>query len=336
MSDLPSTPSSEVAYLPVPDHQSEAHTDTIYALSATPMYIISSSKDQSIRIWSKKTQRLAFPPLLGHQGSVVTIEVSDADGLLFSGDTKGCLKIWDLSTGKLVQSIEQAHTDTVLGIAFNSGFLITASKDESIKVWDVAVAPDLETSASRVSIRHTLLGHQGAVLSVRATEDGKRAVAMSGGDRALKIWDTQSGQLLKSFDGRPGVAPKLQLIDGESKALAACSNDAIRIFDLETGDEKVCLNGHGNVVRSIRMIGSSEETQTIVSASYDGTVRLWRRRSDDQAGWSTVRVLSFRDAVADREVQLDHIMRVMDVVVDETEGFIYACGQAKEIVRWKL
>jgi WD40 repeat protein len=326
---------SELAYLPDPEYQTEAHTKTIYMLSSTPSYIISSGKDQSIRIWSKETHRLAFPPLLGHPSSVVAIEVSDAEGSIFSGDGKGNIMIWGLNSGTLVQNIEQAHSDTVLGIAFNGGSLVTASRDGSVKVWGLEPALDSDSIASRFSIRHTLLGHQGAVLSVRVTKDGRRAVAMSGGDRAMKIWDTQSGQLIKSFEALPGVAPKFQLIDGESKVLAACTDYAIRVFDVETGDEEVCLYGHGNCVKSVKMVGNSEETRMIVSASYDGTVRLWTR-SDAQVGWSTVRILNLREVVGNDIIQIDDAKRVHDIAVDEMEGFIYACGEAREIVRWKL
>ncbi|KAF2811615.1 WD40 repeat-like protein [Mytilinidion resinicola] len=328
-------PTPEVTYLPNPEHQSESHTSTIYALTSTPRYIISGSKDHSIRIWSKQTQHLAFPPLLAHVGAVVAIEASDAPELIFSGDGKGNVMIWDLTTGALAQNMENAHTDTVLGVAFKGRVLVTASRDQSVKVWEGGPDDDAENEFNAFRLRHTLLGHQGAVLSVCVTHDGTRAVTMSGADRAMRVWDLRSGEVLKSFEGLAGAAVKLQLIGGERKVLAACTDTGIRVFDLESGEEEVCVYGHGNVVRAVQMVGSQDESK-MVSASYDSTVRLWERSDGGRGAWSTVRTFSFREAVGNFKMSADDAKRVYDVVVDETDGCIYACGEAREIVQWKL
>ncbi|KAF2500908.1 WD40 repeat-like protein, partial [Lophium mytilinum] len=284
-------------YLPDPEHPSEGHTSTISSLTSTPSFIISGSKDHSIRIWSKQTRCLAYPPLLGHVGTVVAIEACDTPALIFSGDTNGNVMIWDLTTGTLVQSLENAHADTVLDVAFKGGVLATASRDQSVKVWERGPVDHAGNAFNTFRLRHTLLGHQGAVLSVCVTHDGKRAVAMSGADRALKIWDLGTGKVLKSFEGFAGVAVKLQLIEAERKVLAACTNHAIMIYDLDSGEEEVGVHGHGNVVRAVRIVGNGEETKMMVSASYDSTVRLWKRGNGGHGAWSTVRTLSFREAV---------------------------------------
>jgi WD40 repeat protein len=45
-----------------------------------------------------------------------------------------------------------------------------------------------------------LTGHDGAVLAVAVTQDGRRAVSGSN-DRTVRLWDLKSGQILRTLTG---------------------------------------------------------------------------------------------------------------------------------------
>ena len=67
---------------------------------------------------------------------------------------------------------------------------VSASQDNTLKVWD------LETGRAL----RTLEGHSAAVTGVAVTADGKRAVSASG-DKTLKVWDLETGRALRTLEG---------------------------------------------------------------------------------------------------------------------------------------
>ncbi|ORY09899.1 WD40-repeat-containing domain protein [Clohesyomyces aquaticus] len=348
MSD-PSLSSTSIAYIPDLEHQDESHTSTVYCLSSTPSYIISGGKDQSIRVWSKSTHRLAFPPLVGHAGAIVALAVSGSDdgGFLFSGDSRGNIRVWNIGNGgTLVTSVDQAHADALLGMDFQKGTLITASRDQSAKSWHLVSDTENALLSPGLQHKHTLLGHNYPVLSVCMTQDGKRAVSVSG-NRAMRIWDVETGRMIKAVEDIPRAGSRIRFIDEETKILAACSDGTICVIDLESGGEDVCLVGHGNVACAAYLL---EDDVRIVSASYDGSARVWKKIPGANE-WVMERCFSYKDAVSvlkpvflpkaetveergkanDRSRSFD---MVKDMVVDEAEGRVYLSGGA--IVRWKL
>ncbi|KAF2242394.1 WD40 repeat-like protein [Trematosphaeria pertusa] len=322
--------------IPEFNNNAELHDRYIYALASTSSSIISSGKGGSIQMWSKSTLQPLCNPLSYHQGTVTALGVSETAGLVFSGDTKGHLAVWSLASGQLIQGIAQAHDDTVLKLAVSGDgeYILSTSRDRSVKVWH----RNAGASDRRIEfeLKAELAGHQGAVLSALVTSDCKRAVSISG-DKVLKIWNLETSQTEKTFRLASGVG-KLQFIEGERKMLAACSDSRVRIYSLENGEEEACLNGHTNVVKAAHMIpgiNTRASGETIISASYDGTVRMWKRGGEGQGKWRTVRILSFKHAIGEPDFN-PQSGRIFDMVVDEKEEYVYACGQSSRIVRWHL
>ena len=69
-------------------------------------------------------------------------------------------------------------------------FIVSASSDNTLKIWDVKSGDLLKT----------LHGHQGSVVSCCLSSDDRFIVSASE-DRTLKIWDVESGALLKTLQG---------------------------------------------------------------------------------------------------------------------------------------
>jgi WD40 repeat protein len=69
----------------------------------------------------------------------------------------------------------------VVGLAFSPGGdkLISASKDQTVRLWDVASGQEVRTFS----------GHKGLVGDVAFGPDGKSAVS-GGRDRTLRLWWT--------------------------------------------------------------------------------------------------------------------------------------------------
>lgn len=328
--------------IPGPDNQDDAHTSRIYAVRASPNYIVSASADGSVRIWSKRLRSLALPPLLGHERAVLAIEVSEPLDIIFSSDSGGNILLWRLSDGKLLQSV-QAHEDSVLKLAWDGRYVVSASRDCTAKIWKfgaVGSAPNI------MELKHTLVGHATAVIDVLMA-DG--CAVTSSGDRSVRFWDLDSGVCTRTIEGLASMT-RIQIVEGVVGPIlvGACTDGNVRVYEIASVDLIACLVGHTNLVRSLKVFraeGQGCVPWVITSASYDGTVRVWVAESHAMTSWVCANVLSFSDAVVSSFCDLEQELveedfvkirmqehRVMDMAIDGTG--IYCCGEGAEIVGW--
>ena len=87
------------------------------------------------------------------------------------------------TTRQVLRHLLQGHTDIVSGLSFShdSRLLASASKDRTVRIWDVA------SGAESLSLR----GHKYGVNGVAFSPDGRELV--STGDDAINVWDAGSG-----------------------------------------------------------------------------------------------------------------------------------------------
>jgi len=114
-------------------------------------------------------------------------------------------------------------------------------------------------------------GHDGAVVCVAFTPDGKRAVS-GGDDRTLRLWDVATGKELRRFEGhRDAVTAVSFSTDGHF--IASGSRDrTVRLWDVESGRERARLEGHTG---GVRCVAFSPDGKTLLSGGEDTTLRLW-------------------------------------------------------------
>ena len=202
--------------LPHPDYPEEGHRDCIYTIQFDQNYVVSGSRDHTIRIWSMQTKRLMKPPLEGHSQSVLCLQYDPdpEEDLLVSGSSDSQVLIWKFSTGELVQTIK-AHSESVLNVRFDKRVLVTSSKDKCIKIFnrrslrygdagygpadhlvspvgttvkryghDPSLADELPIKPPFTQIGR-LMGHNAAVNAIQVL--GDKVVSVSG-DRNVKVW----------------------------------------------------------------------------------------------------------------------------------------------------
>lgn len=273
--------------LPDPAHLEEAHQECVYAIQFTGRWLVSGSRDKTIRVWDLETRRLWHRPLTGHSKSVLCLQFdpSPEEDIIISGSSDTNVIIWRFSTGEKLQEIVHAHEDSVLNLRFDKRYLVTCSKDKLIKVWNrrelAATDKDYPTvfhgpgvkypsyivdtsnipSAvleAEITNRHiktlepysllmTLDGHGAAVNAIQISED---EIVSASGDRLIKIWDIHSGACLKTLMGhQKGIA----CVQFDNKRIVSGSNDdTVRIYDHASGAEVACLHGHHNLVRTVQ------------------------------------------------------------------------------------
>jgi WD40 repeat protein len=125
-----------------------------------------------------------------------------------------------------------------------------------------------------------LEGYYGSVYSDSFSHDGKKIVAIDPTThKIIRIWDTDSGEVLQNLLGQTGVATISPVFFQESKKImSADGNGTVRIWDAESGSatfgkELQKLEGP-KILESLRVIAFSPDGKKIVSET-DGRVRVW-------------------------------------------------------------
>jgi WD40 repeat protein len=136
----------------------------------------------------------------------------------------------------------RGHTESInaVAIAKNGGLAVSASADQTLKVWDLETGRELRT----------FTGHSANVTSLALSADGRVAVSGSA-DQTLKVWDVESGQELRTLEGRSGSATCIALSADGRLAVSGSLTGILKAWDLESGQEVRSLMGHADSVRGV-------------------------------------------------------------------------------------
>lgn len=224
-----------------------------------------------------------------------------------SGNSGGTITIWDLSSnnqGQIIRNLTH-HVDWVnsLKLLNDRTTLVSASDDETIKIWNYQSGQLLRTLSRHTNYVRTL-----AILS-------DNRLASGSWDKTVKIWSTTSWELLRSISVREEVKALAFLINSENLACIFYSsimnilnpstgnvvriisnqnrsvkfttvesfrddsiaigqtNGQISVYNSSNGEIVRVLQGHRDAVWALRVFG---DENVLASGANDGNVRFWR------------------------------------------------------------
>jgi tetratricopeptide (TPR) repeat protein len=150
---------------------------------------------------------------------------------------------------------------TAIALSPDGRRLVTASEDETAKIWDTDTGAELRT----------LPRHNDAIRAVAFDPDGQR-LATASDDTTAKVWDANTGKELFTLDKHlNGVHSVAFSLDGRRLATGS-ADKTVKVWDANTGGELLTLHGHNDTIRALSF---SPNGRVLASASQDRTVKLW-------------------------------------------------------------
>ncbi|HEY2294149.1 MAG TPA: NB-ARC domain-containing protein [Thermoanaerobaculia bacterium] len=300
------TPPYLIARQPVPDGAPGALRRTLKAgvpLNACAVgagVLVGALRNGALLVWDMDSLIIRLR-LTGHSDEVLCCAISEDGKLIASGSKDNTLRIWNAQSGEEICTM-RGHSQKVNSCAFFPGehILVSASDDRTLRFWDVEIGRELTC----------LTGHEGAARACAVHPKGSLILSISA-DRTIRWWlDLQAPPTKMDlpsvfggsccafssdgryatcgFDNRVWVfdlqenlryeflsqGPLVTACAASAQGLVAASafSGVAEIWNLAENRRVAVLAEHTDYVSGIAI---DPRDDTIVTCSWDGTVRIW-------------------------------------------------------------
>jgi F-box and WD-40 domain protein 1/11 len=296
------------------------HTDSVYCCQFDETKAITGSRDRTIRVWDLQTYQclrvyggpnhrpvsntpppmeerpervVSLPSLNGtpagnniytvpedfHDASILCLQYDSK--IMVTGSSDYTCIVWDITGDEYIPIRRlRGHEAGVLDVCLDDNYIISCSKDATIKVWDRETGTCIRT----------LRGHRGPVNAVQLR--GNFLVSASG-DGVAKLWNLETGVSIKDFPSEDRGLAAVEFSDDAKYVLAGGNDHVVYKFDAATGNLVHSKVKHEGLVRSLFLDAFNGR---IISGSYDQSIQV----SDYETGvafatyknWTTSWILS--------------------------------------------
>jgi WD40 repeat protein len=253
------------------------HTDKVMGIAIThdERRAISVSHDETMKIWDLKTgdclRTYSSHTSSSFRHKLNGVALTPDDRFVFSGATSSFVIVWDLEGEEwwvYPDKLIIGHPQIVGAIAItpDGSKVISASQDETLKVWSVSTQNELQM----------LKGHSDWVNGVTVTPNGQKVVSASE-DESIIVWDLNQGnEICQLWGHNSGVNAVAVTPDGK-KIVSGSDDNTVKLWNIETGEEIFSFTGHTDGVNALAI---TQDGLNIVSVSNDNTLRIWNLHSE--------------------------------------------------------
>lgn len=200
---------------------------------------------------------------VSHVANIGALALSPDGRQLVTTDSETTMKLWDVKTGRLIQSFSANGDMAVYAMVYSADGqqVVTGGRRGEVKSWDVQ---------SGQMVRE-FKGHTEVVNAIAVSPDGKRVIT-GAEDKTLRIWDAAMGNEIRRIDMAEDSVSALAVFP-DNRRLVVAKNSRIEVLDIETG-ERLRSFGTGQVYAKVEAIAISAQGDLIATGQFH-RLDLW-------------------------------------------------------------
>lgn len=253
------------------------HGSAVNTMAVTPngRQAISASENGILKVWDLDTRTEVFN-IKGHQHRLNALAVTP-DSKKFISSTSTNIKLWDLTTGALIDSFNIFEEDNVQALVVTpDGKQIVAASNSmagaSAAVWDVNSRPhtlpptdfsvgDVCAVAVTSDMKHVILGSRSHLFKVRNLNGGEEVSAFQ-----AEKWNLSTRDYNRRLNAM-AISPDGLIVSGTSS-----KDGTIKVWNLRERRKIHTLVGHTEAISAVAVTARGKR---VISVSEDGTVKVW-------------------------------------------------------------
>lgn len=273
------------------------------AISLNHKFLALGKNNGDIDLWNYKARKHFFC-LKGHRAEITNLIFSDDNQFLFSSSIDGTVNLWSLNNGSLAKSMLICDRGvTAFDLCYSRKFIVTADAAGFIQTWDFQRNKKIKqivrqkAMASSIFLNTTgdgavfgsedgaiclcYVSRDGSVMNLRGHDEPVKALAFSPG-KQIFVSGSLSGEVCiwKYPNRQPQIV--FESFHRSVNALVFChsgqvlcgmdKNGQLIIWDVDSGAALCKTTAHA--ASNSKLISLSNDT--ILSAHFDGTIKIWK------------------------------------------------------------
>ncbi|KAG0090208.1 hypothetical protein BGZ93_004390 [Podila epicladia] len=154
-----------------------------------------------------------------HKAGINSIQYASTGSVFITASQDGSIKVWDAVSGKVIRTIDNAHSGkgvTSATISKNGRYILSGGFDSVGKLWDIGSGKLIHgfTGAVQKTTKQSMIFSYNESFVFSSDESNNTIVC----------WDARNGTLLKRYAGHQGLIRSVSASPTEN-GLISCGND---------------------------------------------------------------------------------------------------------------
>jgi WD40 repeat protein len=181
------------------------HTGWVSSLAiSSNNLLVSGSYDKTVKIWDLNNKGKLRHTCVAHDDSVLAVAISSDGKLAVSGGIDKSIIIWNLDTGRPLKEPLREHSESIWTLDIHDSLFASGSDDGSVKIWKINENKSILTlnvPQKKDSSENSYSDYIDHDINAVAISPDKQIVVSGSDDKSIKLWDINTGKLLKSRRG---------------------------------------------------------------------------------------------------------------------------------------